>query len=329
MRSAIVAMQRALRSLGRSILFQTRLPTGRAPYIHARGQINPFTLEQPASLREAARGIRKTLDARLMAGGVDLFNEMKQGAEVRHVVYLGKVADIRGIAITRDFLTIGAATTHAEIERDPNVATALPTLPKIVSEIANVRVRAVGTVGGNVMAGSRSYDWLPLLLALGADISFDDQQTRWSPIDVLITASGAFRVPHRLLREIRIPLRGNPVLLFNRDLKPAISMATCVRTVMQQRTGRIAVGCVHGAPIVREVEGFAELDVLTPLVSARSAAHTIAAQPRVEAIAEGLGSRVALQFPKPHDDGIVGSSYRQAMLRTLAIRSLQEALASA
>lgn len=307
-------------------MFQTRLPIGRAPYIHTRGQINPFTLDQPVSLREAARGLANKLDARLMAGGIDLLNEMKQGSEVRHVVHVVKVADMRGIEITREFITIGATTTHAEIERDPNVATVLPTLPNIVSEIANVRVRAVGTIGGNIMIGSRTYDWLPILLALSAEISFEDRKSQWYPIDVLASANGAFRIPHRLLREIRIPLWGQPVLLFNRDLKPAISMATCLRSAAQEYVGRVAVGCVHCAPVVREVEGFDELDVLTPNALARSAGHTVVATPRVEAVAELLGGRVALRFPKPHDDGFAGSAYRQAMIRTLAIRSLQEAL---
>jgi carbon-monoxide dehydrogenase medium subunit len=326
MRSPIVEVQRALRSLGRSVMFQTRLPIGRAPYVHARGQINPFTLEQPSSLREAARGLANTLDARLMAGGIDLLNEMKLGAEVRHVVHLAKVAGMRGIEVSREFLTIGAATTHAQIERDANVAVLFPNLPDIVSEIANVRVRAVGTIGGNVMIGSRGYDWLPILLALGAEISFEDRESRWYPIDVLATRNGRFRIPLRLLREIRIPLRGEPVLLFNRDLKPAISMATCLRSTTHYYAARIAVGCVHDSPVVRDVEGFDELDVLMPSVTARSATHTISGRPRAEAIAELLGARVALRFPKPHDDGLGGAGYRQAMIRTLAIRSLQEAL---
>ncbi len=326
MGSPIVELQRALRSLRRSVTFQTRLPIGRAPHIHARGQINPFTLEQPSSLREAARGLANTLDARLMAGGIDLLNEMKLGSEVRHVVHLAKVADLRGIVLTREFLTIGAATTHAEIERDPNVAAVLPTLPAIVSEIANVRVRAVGTIGGNVMIGSRTYDWLPMLLALGADISFEDRASQWHPIDVLTTKDGAWRIPQRLLRAIRIPLRGDPVLLYNRDLKPAIALATCLRSAAGQQAARIAVACVHDAPVVRDVEGFAELDVLTPSVTARSAAHSIAGPPRAEAVAELLGARVAARFPAPHDDGLAGSPYRQAMIRRLAVRGLAEAL---
>lgn len=326
MRSPVVELRRALRALRRAAVVQARLPLGRAPYIHARGQINPFTLDRPSSLREAARGLATQLDARAMAGGLDLLNEMKQGAEVRHVVHLGRVADLRGITLTREALIIGAATAHAEIETNANVAQVLPTLPRIVREIANVRVRAVGTIGGNVMAGSRSYDWLPVLLALGAHVSFEDRETQWFPIDVLTTKNGGWRIPHRLLREIRIPLWGEPVLLYNRDLKPVISLATCVRSAAHEHVARIAVGCVHAAPVVRDVEGFDELEIVTPRVVDRSAAHSIAAKPRADAIAELLGARVAARFPKPHDDGFASASYRQAMLKTLAIRSLQEAL---
>ena len=327
--SPFVEVRRALRSLRRAVMVQTRLPIGRAPFIHARGQINPFTLEQPVTLREAAVELAYELDARIMAGGIDLINEMKQGGEVRHVVHIGKVARLHGIEITREHLLIGAAATHANIERDPNVAAVFPNLPGIVSEIANVRVRAVGTVGGNIMIGNRGYDWLPILLALGAEISFEDHEMEWYPVDVLVGDDGRWRIPHRLLREIRIPLWGNPVLRFNRDLKPAISLAICLRSGARARTGRIAVGCVHAAPVVREVLGFDELDVVTPTIATRPANHSITGGPRTDAIAETLGAQVAARFPKPHDDGLVGSGYRQAMMRTLSIRGLAEALENA
>ncbi len=326
MPDAIVQARRLLRYIGRSCTYQRRTPLGRAPLIHARGQIRPFTLDQPAELRDAVAGLSRHLDARAMAGGIDLLNEMKCGSEVRHIVYLGKIADLRRIAVTREYIFLGANATHAEIERDANVASAIRQLPGIVRELGNIRIRAVGTIGGNLMAKGRYYDWLPILMALGAELSFGERNNKWFPAEMLISKDGDWRVPERLLKEIRIPLWGNPRLLFNRDLKPVISVAVCVRTAGDRRAGRVAVGCMHSAPVVRELEGFDELETVVPNVASRTAAHSTVPRLRSEAVAEAVGTRAANALPRAHEDGFAGSAYRQVMARTLITRALYEAL---
>ena len=96
--AAMVRMRRAVRAAVRACTVQRRAPIGRAPLIHARGQIRPFSLDQPTELRAASRALGSTLDARAMAGGIDLLNEMKLGSEVAHVVYLGRIPELRTIA---------------------------------------------------------------------------------------------------------------------------------------------------------------------------------------------------------------------------------------
>lgn len=323
--STLVRLRRAVRTAVRACTVQRRTPIGRAPLVHARAQIRPFTLHEPRDLLEAARSLATLLDARAMAGGIDLVNELKLGSEVAHVVYLAGVPGLRDLTEDERFITFGAAVSHAQIERDPRVAAALPELPAIVRELGNVRVRAAGTIGGNLMAGNRGYDWLPILLALDAQLAFADAAARWRPIAMLVSDEGTWRLPRRLLAAVRIPLDGRPALRFHRDLKPAISVALCVRDPASGRCGRVAVGCMHAAPVAREL-AFDELTPLALRIADRALDGAATPQPRLEAIAEALGARAAALLPKPHDDGLVGGGYRSAMARTLIPRLLRDVL---
>ena len=263
-----------------------------------------------------------------MAGGIDLINEMKLGSEVDHVVYLADIPMLHGIKQRGEYLVVGAATTHAEIERDPKVNAVLRQLPAIIQEIGNVRVRLVGTIGGNVMAANRYYDWLPLLMAFDAELCFDDRGKRWYPAHTLTSSRGEWKIPHCLLTTIRIPLGGSPRIRFNRDLKPAISIAVCVRNSGHGEIGRVAVGCMWPAPIVAKLEGFDEIRNVALDVRSRVAEFVQDPRPRVDAVAEAIGARAAAMLPKPQEDGLVSSDYRRAMARTLISRTLHEVLDS-
>lgn len=289
------------------ILFR---PTVSEPVVHARGKIRPFTFERPVTVAAAKGALARRRRARVMAGGIDLINEMKCGVEIPHVVAIGGIAEMRGIALAGDHLVIGAATTHAEIERDRRVTDAFPSLRAILWEIGNVRVRAAGTIGGNLMARHRSYDWLPLLMALDAELRFADRPQRWYSTGVLASASGEWKRVDRLLTAIRIPLWGRPRLRFERDLKPAFSVAVCVRRREGDDVARVAIGGMHRAPVVRSAE-----DVrLAPR------------PPSITPIAELVGGAIAAQLPAPHDDGLVNAAYRRAVAPAVIVRTLGRTL---
>lgn len=258
-----------------------------------------------------------------MAGGIDLVNAMKRGSNVAHVVYLRNIPQLHGIHVTHDFMTIGAATTHATIER-ADLPHWLQPLREIVQEIGNVRVREVGTVGGNMMAANRNYDWLPLLMALGAEMAFADSPNRWRPVDSLTNGCGEWRIPARLLRAVRIPLTGVSAFTFNRDLKPVISVAACWRRWAAAETLRVSIGCAFRAPIVRELDVLEERGAIVPRVGERGVANHLSTLPRNDALAAALGRSAVNMFPSPHDDGLSSSDYRRQMMRTLVERAVLE-----
>ena len=66
-------------------------------------------------------------------------------------------------------VSIGALTTHAEIERSPEIASALPLLAQAAPHIAHVAIRNVGTFGGSIALADPAAEWPACCLALDAE----------------------------------------------------------------------------------------------------------------------------------------------------------------
>ncbi len=110
-------------------------------------------------------------DSALYAGGTELLMAMKLGvARWRHLIDVKPIASLREIRATPTALRIGATVTHWTLERDPAVARAIPALARLEKDVANVRVRAVGTIGGNLAFAEPHADPPALLAALGARV---------------------------------------------------------------------------------------------------------------------------------------------------------------
>src|SRR5438876_6262322 len=105
-------------------------------------------------------------------------------------------------------IRIGAAATHRSIERSALLRSRLPVFTDMESLVANVRVRASGTLGGNLCFAEPHSDPATLLLALGARAHVQGKAgSKTVGIDKLIT--GAYEtslVADELLASVEIPL---------------------------------------------------------------------------------------------------------------------------
>jgi carbon-monoxide dehydrogenase medium subunit len=133
--------------------------------------LKPFDLCEPTSVAEASRLLADHGEAaRLYAGGTELLLAMKEG--LVHYDYLVNLKTIRGLgALRRDpdgSLRIGAAVTHRTLERDAVVREHFPALARLEADVANVRIRAVGTLGGNLCFAEPHADPGPLLQVFDA-----------------------------------------------------------------------------------------------------------------------------------------------------------------
>ncbi len=131
----------------------------------------PGTFEyfKPKSVSEAAKLLRKSKNASVLAGGHSLLPMMKlRVAAPSALVDLAGIAALRGIKKIGSNIVIGAMTTQHEVLASALVAKNAPILHEAAMLIADPQVRYVGTLGGNVANGDPGNDMPAVMLALDA-----------------------------------------------------------------------------------------------------------------------------------------------------------------
>jgi len=132
-----------------------------------------FDYAAPTTVAEALRLLaEKGPDARVLAGGTDLIIRMRHGlVKPSAIIHLGGIAVLRVITYKlKTGLSIGAAATLAEVAGHPDIRRRYPAVAYAAGETANVQVRNLGTVGGNLCNAAPSADNAPTLMALGAEM---------------------------------------------------------------------------------------------------------------------------------------------------------------
>jgi CO/xanthine dehydrogenase FAD-binding subunit len=105
--------------------------------------------------------------------------------------------------------SIGALSTHGQLLRDERIATYEPQLREMFADVGNVRVRAVGTLGGNLAYADPRHDPAPLLGALGAEVVIQSGAGKRT-VPVADFATGSFATvlqPGELLCSVNVPAR--------------------------------------------------------------------------------------------------------------------------
>ncbi len=137
--------------------------------------LSRFEIHQPANVAEASGMLAHYgEDAALYAGGTELLLAMRHGAlRYRHLIDIKTVPGLDAIHLENGTLEIGAASTHRGIERSGLVRTNQPVLAEMESCVANVRVRATGTLGGNLCFAEPHSDPATLILVLDGKVKLE------------------------------------------------------------------------------------------------------------------------------------------------------------
>lgn len=146
---------------------------------------------------------------RLYAGGTELLLAMKHDLlRYEHLVDVKTVPGLDKVELKNSSLVIGSTVTHRAIERSAAVTERLPVLVEMETQVANVRVRASGTLGGNLCFAEPHSDPATLLLALEAKARIQGKSgEKTLTMDQLIT--GAYETAlgaDELLTAVEIPL---------------------------------------------------------------------------------------------------------------------------
>ena len=127
-----------------------------------------FEYRKAGSVAEAVQLLSENPEARLLAGGHSLIPLMRfRLARPELLVDIGGIANLRGMSVSGDVITIGALTTHAEIAASPEVRQANGLLAEAAGGIGDPAVRNRGTIGGNLAHADPASDWATVLTALG------------------------------------------------------------------------------------------------------------------------------------------------------------------
>ncbi len=260
-------------------------------------------------------------DAKLLAGGHSLLPMMKlRFAAPSHLIDLGKIAALRGIAQVGNEVHIGAMTTEHELLNSSLLADKLPLLVEGAGSIADPQVRYRGTIGGDISHGDPGNDQPALMLALGA--SFVLQGPRGERV---VPADGYFLGLYatllqadEILAQIRIPLPAPGTGWSYQKLKRKIGdFATAATAVMLRLQG----GNVAAASI-------ALTNVAATPLKATAAAASLLGKPMNEAaLAEAARLAMAICDPLPDQRG--DADYKRAMCGEMTRRALLAAHARA
>ena len=217
----------------------------------------PFALHRPRSLEEVEELLARYGDeAAVLCGGTELLLVMKLGlAAYPHLVDVKGIPELRVLEERDGALRVGAAVTHRELESSPVVHRVFPALAGMEHRVANVRVRSVGTLGGNLCFSDPHSDPATFLLASGAElVSRRGTAERTIPIGEFVRGPYETALDsHELLTEIRISIPPRDTVLVHEKFamheRPALTVSCFVRAEEGRvAAARIAVGSVSATP---------------------------------------------------------------------------------
>jgi carbon-monoxide dehydrogenase medium subunit len=198
-----------------------------------------FEYSAPKTLDEALGLMAE--GAKPLAGGMSLIPMMKlRLAAPEHLVDLARIKDLSYIREEGGALHIGATATHHDVESSPLVRGKCPLLAETASNIGDVQVRNMGTIGGSVAHADPAADYPAALQALEARIVLKgakSERTVAADEFFLDTFTTALE-PGEIVREVIVPIDGDGTgTSYQKVLQPASGFAIVGIAARLRRSG--------------------------------------------------------------------------------------------
>ncbi len=300
-------------------------------------RLRPFHWYRPVTVEQASELLNEFGHEGVPYwGGTELLLVAKLGlTDFAHLIDLKGIAELQGIS-PRDAndgkewndaselageLWIGAGTTHRQLERSPLVGERWASLAAMERDVANLRVRTVGTIGGNLCFADPHSDPATYLIAAGAAVSVRRGGAATRRIDVEQFIRGPYQTalePGELLVAVHVPAPVPGTGLAHRKIafheRPAATVACAVQVASGAITSvRIAVGSVGIRPIR-----------VTAAEACLVGADPLALGPGLAATVEAAARHVD---PVPDANGSV--EYKRQLVRVLVDRCVRAAAVAA
>jgi len=170
--------------------------------------IPKFDYHAPATVEEAVELLNKLEDARVFAGGTDLFVLMRDRLLCpKNLIDLKKIEELHQISFDeKNGLRIGAAVPFAEILKNDVVKNRFGVLWDAARVLADPILRNRATLAGNICNASPAADSAPALLVLNAEVEIAGKSPRKVPIGEFFMGVKRTSVqPGEFVRAVRIP----------------------------------------------------------------------------------------------------------------------------
>ena len=209
-------------------------------------------MHRPLSLAEALEVL--SFDDMPLAGGTELLLAMRMRVlRPNSLVNLKGIPELQVVDVDGDELVIGGTATHQIVAEHALVADHFPTLRLVLLEVGNPRVRASGTLAGNLVFAEPKSDVIPILLAFDATVTLaSSSATRRLTIEEFILGPYyAAREPNELLTEIRIPIgrtKRAAYVKYQTMERPTVGVAAVDLDTNGTEVRRVVVGAATHLP---------------------------------------------------------------------------------
>jgi aerobic carbon-monoxide dehydrogenase medium subunit len=279
-----------------------------------------FDYLEPTTVAEACALLRQHAgEAKVFAGGSHVTILLKQGLyQPQALINIKKIPALKHIRFDDAAgLRIGALVTHRELETSTLVREKFPVLCEAEREIANIRVRHMGTVGGNLASGEPLTDLSQIFIALDGKLDIvGPAAQRTIPVEELFVDFYTTSLAEdEIITEITLsplpPRSGVDYIRFASSSvvdKPCAGVAvrfTLDKEIIQ--TARVVLGCVGATPVRAHR---AEASFLGKAVSTESAAEA---------------GKIASQECSPTSDLRGSEEYKRAIVSVLVRRAALKA----
>lgn len=281
--------------------------------------LNQLKLVQPTTVGEASQALFDYGEkGKIYAGGAELLLLLRNGLLQSEVlVDVKKIKALHRITLDNGVLHVGACVTHHALENSELVRAHAPSLAYAESQVANVRVRNQGTLGGNLAFNDPHSDPGTVLLIHNASVVVGNEkgERRLALNDFFVDMYATVLEPGDLLLEVEIPAHPagmkSAYLRLHRYQRPTLGVAVGARVNREVfEEVRLAVGCVGP-----KAQRLAELETKMKATKLTDAKRILAEE-----------TNYLRELLRPVDDLLGSAEYKLYMTRIMLGDALEQAV---
>ena len=262
-----------------------------------------FEYQKATDAQTAVTALKTHADAKYLGGGQSLLAAMKlRLAQPSTLVDVTRIPGMTGVRSQPGVITVGAATRHADVAENADIARMLSALAELAGGIGDRQVRAMGTLGGSLANNDPAACYPAAVLSLNATVVTERRNI--AADDFFLGMYETALAADELITEVQFPVPDQAAYVKFRN--PASRFAL-VGVFVSRKGNHVRVAVTGAAPCVFRC---------TPLEQALAASFT---------------SEAARKVVVPADD-LVGDlhaspEYRAHLIPVLTARAVEQALA--